>query len=457
VVTADKVLVIEDDPLQQMHLRAALGSLDLLEAYDRAEALALVREHTPSVVLLDLGLPPDPHSVSEGFAVLEAILDAAPGTKVIVMTGQQEHDHAVRAVGCGAYDFHLKPIQTERIRLALDRALHLARLEDEHQRRLRGIGGTSLPGVIGDSGAMRKVCRTIERIAPAEVSVVLTGESGTGKEVMARALHATSPRAAHRFVAINCAAIPETLLEAELFGYERGAFTGAVKQTPGKIEYADRGVLFLDEIGDLPLALQAKLLRFLQERVLERIGGRREIEVDVRVICATHRDLRKLMHEGAFREDLYYRLAEINVHIPPLREREGDALLLARYVLTQYGCSLGRRIKGFTSGALRALDAYHWPGNVRELQNRVKRAVIMAEGARIRTEDLDLPTEIEEAGDLDLRSCREQVERMVLRRALARAEGNLSQAARLIGVSRPTLSDLLRQHRLRGCAESGTG
>ena len=449
VINPGKVLVIEDDPLQQMHLRAALDSLDLLEAYDRTEALGLLREHAPPVVLLDLGLPPDPHGVTEGFRVLESILDSAPGTKVIVMTGQQDHDHAVRAVGCGAYDFHLKPIQTERIRVTLDRALHLTELEDEHQRRLLSTSHTSLPGVVGDSPAMLKVCRTIERVAPSDLSVVLTGESGTGKEVVARALHALSARRSERFVAINCAAIPDTLLEAELFGYERGAFTGAVKQTQGKIELAHRGTLFLDEIGDLPLSLQAKLLRFLQERVLERIGGRREIEVDVRVICATHRDLGKLMASGEFREDLYYRLAEIGVHIPPLRERDGDAVLLARYFLTQYASSLGRKVKGYTSGALRALDTHRWPGNVRELQNRVKRAVIMAESPRIRPEDLDLPAEAEEIGDLDLRSCRERAEHAVLRRALARSEGNLSLAARLLGVSRPTLYDLLRQHRLR--------
>jgi two-component system NtrC family response regulator len=450
VITPGKVLVVEDDPLQQMHLRAALDSLELLEAYDRTEALGLLREHAPPVVLLDLGLPPDPHGVTEGFSVLESILDTAPGTKVIVMTGQQDHDHAVRAVGCGAYDFHLKPIQTERIRVTLDRALHLTGLEGEHQRRLTSSGHTSLPGVIGDSPEMLKVCRMIQRVAPADLSVVLGGESGTGKEVVARALHALSARRDERFVAINCAAIPETLLEAELFGYEKGAFTGAVKQTQGKIELAHRGTLFLDEIGDLPLSLQAKLLRFLQERVLERIGGRREIEIDVRVICATHRDLSKLMETGEFREDLYYRLAEIGVHIPPLREREGDAILLARYFLSQQAGSPGRKVKGFTSGALRALDTYPWPGNVRELQNRVKRAVIMAESARIRPEDLDLAREAEQTGDLDLRTCRERAEHAVLRRALARSEGNLSLAARLLGVSRPTLYDLLRQHRLRG-------
>jgi two-component system NtrC family response regulator len=309
--------------------------------------------------------------------------------------------------------------------------------------------GIFLAGVIGNSPALRKICRAIERVAPAEVSVVLTGESGTGKEVMARALHAASARSRRRFVAINCAAIPETLLESELFGHERGAFTGAVKQTVGKIEHADRGTLFPDEIGDLPLSLQGKLLRFLQERVVERLGGRREIEVDVRVICATHRDLHKLMDEGTFREDLFYRLAEISLHIPPLRERVGDPALLARHFLAQYSAAHNCPIKGFTAAAVSALDAYPWPGNVRELQNRVKRAVIMTDGQRIGPEDLDLPAAADEPPDLDLRASREQVERAILRRALARSDGNLSLAARMIGVSRPTLYDLLRQHGMR--------
>ena len=315
----------------------------------------------------------------------------------------------------------------------------------DYRASSRGCAGM----FVGNSPAILKVCRAIERVAPANVSVVLTGESGCGKEVMARALHAASTRSRQRFVAINCAAIPETLLESELFGYERGAFTGAVKQTVGKIEHAHRGTLFLDEIGDLPLSLQAKLLRFLQERVVERLGGRKEIEVDVRVVCATHRDLHKLLQEGSFREDLYYRLAEISVHIPPLRDRVGDAVLMARHFLAQYSGTQNRPIKGFSTAALSALDAYSWPGNVRELQNRVKRAVIMADGQQIGPEDLDLTSAPDQPPELDLRLCRELVERTVLQRALARADGNLSLAARMIGVSRPTLYDLLRQHGMR--------
>jgi two-component system, NtrC family, response regulator len=328
-------------------------------------------------------------------------------------------------------------------------------LPDEEQlgqlRHQADLRGEPLAGVIGESPAILKVCRAAGRVARADASLVLTGESGTGKEVVARAMHAASARSGRRFVAINCAAIPDTLLEAELFGYERGAFTGAVKQTLGKIEHAHGGVLFLDEIGDLPPGLQGKLLRFLQERVIERIGGRREIGVDVRVVCATHRDLRKLLEHGAFREDLYYRLAEVEVHIPPLRERAGDAVLLARRFLARYGCSANQRIEGYTAAALQAIDGYRWPGNVRELQNRVKRAIIMADGPTITPEDLDLGRDGGDQADhdLNLRACRERAEKTVLLRALAQSDGNLSQVARLIGVSRPTLYDLLRQHGLR--------
>ena len=448
---AATVLLVEDDPRQQQHLRAALEHHDVLEARDRHQALGLLREHMPPVVLLDLDLG-DAASPGngQGFALLEKIIETAPATRVVVMTGHADDALAVRAVGHGACGFHRKPVPQDAIRTAMDRALSVAAPEPDDRHHVPASPDRLLPGVIGGSPAIRKVCRAIARVAPADVSVVLTGESGTGKEIMARALHAASARSGHRFVAINCAAIPETLLEAELFGYERGAFTGAVKQTLGKIELAHRGTLFLDEIGDLPLSLQGKLLRFLQERVLERIGGRKEIEVDVRVICATHRDLRKLLEQDAFREDLYYRLAEIGVHIPPLRERAGDAVIMARHFLAQLCPPSRHGHKTFTPEALRVLDAYQWPGNVRELQNRVKRAVIMAEGPKITAEDLDLAAEPERPKELDLRRCREDAERTVLHRALARANGNMSLAARLIGVSRPTLYDLLRQHGLRG-------
>lgn len=440
------VLLVEDDPRQGRQLRAALDGHEVLEARDRQQALALLQQRMPPVVLLDLDIGHlDGSEASQGWALLDSILAAAPAAKVITVAGQTDQDLASRALRHGACDFYSKPIRVDIFRIAMQRALGAGNTDTSRHAPDR----VSLPGIVGHSPAIGKACRAIERVAPADVSVVLSGESGTGKEVMARALHAASRRRAQRFVAINCAAIPETLLESELFGYERGAFTGAVRQTVGKIELAHRGTLFLDEIGDLPMSLQAKLLRFLQERVLERIGGRREIEVDVRVVCATHRDLRKLLEQGAFREDLYYRLAEITVDIPPLRERAGDAVTLAQHFLGLYGGALARNGKIFSAEALQAIDGYAWPGNVRELQNRVKRAVIMAEGRTIADEDLDLCSDPGRPRDLDLRSCREHAERTVLCRALARAQGNLSQVARLIGVSRPTLYDLLRQHGLR--------
>jgi len=303
--------------------------------------------------------------------------------------------------------------------------------------------------VIGASPTLLAACRMIERAAPAEASVLITGESGTGKEVMARALHQLSRRRGGRFVAINCAAIPPSLLEAELFGFERGAFTGALKQTPGRLELAHGGTLFLDEIGDLPVELQAKLLRFVQERVIERLGGREEIRLDLRIVCATHRDLRRAMLDGRFREDLYYRLAEIEVALPPLRDRPGDAVLIARHLLETYAREQGRQVVGLGADAVRAIERYPWPGNVRELQNRLKRAVLLAEGRRIGAADLDLPASEDEDAPLELRRVRERAEREALLRALARTGGNISQAAALLGISRPTLYDLLRQHRLR--------
>lgn len=445
---ASTVLLVEDDPLQQRHLRAALQRHDILEASDRNQALGLLQKHMPPAVLLDLdlGRANGPES-GQGWALLDSIMETAPTTKVVVVSGQGDNDLALRAVDHGACDFHRKPIRMDTIRTAMDRVLGVD--GRRHETSSAAADEAVLPGVVGSSPAIVRVCRAIARVAPADVSVVLSGESGTGKEVMARALHTASARSGQRFVAINCAAIPETLLESELFGHERGAFTGAVKQTLGKIELAHRGTLFLDEIGDLPMSLQAKLLRFLQERVVERIGGRKEIEVDVRVICATHRDLCKLLEQGTFREDLYYRLAEITIDIPPLRERAGDAVLMARHFLAQYSATPARRRTILTAEALQAIDNYSWPGNVRELQNRVKRAVIMAEGPTITAEDLDLPVATTLRSDLDLRSCRDDVERSVLHRALSRADGNLSLAARLIGVSRPTLYDLLRQHGFR--------
>jgi two-component system NtrC family response regulator len=444
-----RLLVVEDDLALRKQLRWSLDPLKVLEAGTREQALALVRADEPQVVLLDLGLPPDEGGVREGFATLAEILALAPASKVIVMTGQEGRQHALKAIAAGAHDFHNKPIDPDQLALLLDRAFHVGELEAENERLLARGSPAHFFGMIGDSPAMLQLYRALERAGPTDVSVTLVGESGTGKELAAQALHAASPRRDRRFVAINCAAIPPTLLEAELFGYERGAFTGAYRQSPGKIELAQGGTLFLDETGDLPLDLQAKLLRFLQERVVERLGGRQEIPVDVRVVSATHRDLGGLIAAGRFRDDLYYRLAEVTLSIPPLRERAGDAILLARHLLARFALELGKRRVTLAGEALAAIDAYGWPGNVRELQNRLKRALIMSESRRIGRADLDLAADDEDYAVLNLRQVRERAEIGALRRALARADGNISKTARLLGVSRPTLYDLLRTHGMR--------
>jgi two-component system, NtrC family, response regulator len=451
VVTAGSTLLVVDIGQELAgQLGAALPDMRLLVAGGRADAVPLLRQHKPPVALLGLRGGDGRRGTASGLALLGTVLEAEPATKAVVLTeAPADRELTLAAVGLGAWEVLDPPIALESLRFVIARAAALSELEREHRRRLLAPGHSPLPGVLGASPAMLSLCRQVERVAPTDASVVFTGENGTGKEVMARALHAASPRRNRRFVAINCAAIPDTLLESELFGYERGAFTGAVKLTPGRIELADSGTLFLDEIGDLPLGLQGKLLRFLQERVIERIGGRREIAVDVRVVCATHRDLAGLIGTGGFREDLYYRLTEIALHLPPLRERNGDAILLARHFLAQYAAPAAQPLRGFAAAALHAIDAHGWPGNVRELQNRVKRAVIMATGPRILPVDLDLPEVADSPRDLDLRRCRDAVEQSVLRRAVARSDGNLASAARLIGVSRPTLYDLLRHHGMR--------
>ncbi|MFM1891270.1 MAG: hypothetical protein RLZ44_347, partial [Pseudomonadota bacterium] len=362
------LLVVEDDPGLQSQLRWSFEGFEVVVAEDRDSALAQLRRVEPPVVTLDLGLPPDPGGVSQGFAVLADIMSLAPDTKVIVVTGHNDKTNAVRAIGMGAYDFYEKPIDPDLLNIAVQRAARLHYLEREN-RRYQSVGGESpLEGLIAASPEMLKVCRTVEKLAPTDVSTLMLGESGTGKEVLVKALHKLSGRAGRKLVAINCAAIPEALLESELFGYEKGAFTGATKTTPGKIETADGGILFLDEVGDLPLALQAKLLRFLQERVIERIGGREEIPVDVRVVCATHRDLPAQIRAGGFREDLYYRINEATVQVPPLRDRHGDAVLLARAFLERFARQLKRPVKSFTPQALQAIEQHDWPGNVRELE-----------------------------------------------------------------------------------------
>jgi len=438
-----KILLVEDDPGLQKQLKWSLSDYELVIAADRDSAIAQLRRHEPPVVMLDLGLPPDVDGATEGLAALQQILSLAPSTKVIVVTGNLDRSNAVKAIHLGAYDFFQKPFDPDVLALMIARALHVQALETENRMLAARQAGSALQGLITSSEPMLKICRTIEKVAPANATVLLLGESGTGKEVLARGIHELSPRAGKRFVAINCAAIPDTLPESELFGYEKGAFTGAAKQTIGRIEYANEGTLFLDEIGDLPMPLQAKLLRFLQERVIERLGGRGEIPVDVRVVCATHRDLADMIREGSFREDLDYRLSEISVKIPPLRERPGDAVLLAQAFLERYAREQGRNLRGFTADALGALEAHAWPGNVREMENLIKRATIMAEGNQITAVDLGLEPSHAEPLPFNLRQARESAERLAVSRALAHSDGNIAQAAELLGITRPTLYDLM--------------
>jgi len=450
-VSADKpkLLIVEDDPGLQKQLKWCFEDYEVLIAEDRNAALAAVRRFEPPVVLQDLGLPPDPEGVSEGFATLQEILKAAPRTKVIVVTGQLDKENAVKAVGRGAMDFYQKPVDTDVLRLVVNRAIYIWGLEEQNLALIRAQSLQPLAGVIATSESMTKVCRTIEKVAPTMATTLLLGESGTGKELLARALHNLSPRAKGPFVAINCAAIPDTLLEAELFGHEKGAFTGAVKQTQGKFEVADTGTLFLDEIGDMPLPLQAKLLRFLQDRMLERIGGRERIPVDVRVVCATNKDLKAMITRNEFREDLYYRISEVSVQIPPLRERPGDALVIAQTIMERRAREHGRTLQGFTPDALKAIQAYPWPGNIRELENRINGAVIMSEGKYIGVEDLGLPAEAEGFKWLNLREVRTRAEAEAVRQAIAVTQGNLSRTAELLGITRPTLYDLIEKLGIR--------
>ena len=447
---AKVLLVVEDDEGLQRQLKWAYEGYEIVCAGDRQAAIDALRAHEPAVVTLDLGLPPDPDGTDEGFATLAEILRLKPDTKVIVATGHGARESATRAVAMGAYDFYKKPVDIDDLGLIVARAFHLHEIETENRRLETGSSATVLGSIITAAPEMLKVARTIERVASADVSVMLLGASGTGKELLARAVHEASGRKGE-FIAINCAAIPENLLEAELFGYERGAFTGAVKSNIGKIELAQAGTLFLDEVGDIPLPLQVKLLRFLQERVIERIGGRQPIAVDTRIVCATHQDLEAMIADGRFREDLYYRLAEIVVKIPSLAERSGDAVLLARHFVNRFARELNAGVQLLSPDAVDAVDAYNWPGNVRELENRIKRAVIMADGKAITAGDLDLQAGVVPSDDIlpiNLRAAREVADRKAIRQAMSRTENNISGAAKLLGISRPTLYDLLKQYRL---------
>jgi two-component system NtrC family response regulator len=443
------LLVVEDDEGLQRQLKWAYEGYEVVCAGDRQAAIEALRAHEPAVVTLDLGLPPDPDGTTEGFGTLEEILRLKPDTKVIVATGHGAHESALKAIALGAYDFYRKPVDIDALGMIVARAFHLHGIESENRRLESNSASTVLGSIVTAAPEMLTVGRTIERVASADVSVMLLGASGTGKELLAQAVHEKSGRKG-AFVAINCAAIPENLLEAELFGYERGAFTGAVKSNIGKIELAQGGTLFLDEVGDIPLPLQVKLLRFLQERVIERIGGRQPIAVDTRIVCATHQDLEAMIVDGRFREDLYYRLAEIVVKIPSLAERSGDAVLLARHFVNRFSRELNPAVQSLSPDALAAIDAYPWPGNVRELENRIKRAVIMADGRSIGAGDLDLrPTADEQPALINLRAARESADRRAIRQAMSRTDNNISGAAKLLGISRPTLYDLLKQYRLQ--------
>ncbi len=450
-MSADKgpqLLIVEDDLALQKQIKWSLDQFASATADDRESALTQLRRHAPAVVTMDLGLPPDADGTEEGFKLLEQIVGAAPDTKVIVLTGQNGQANALKAIAMGAYDFLAKPFEPEMLNLTVERAFRLHELQTENARLQSMRQPDTLAGLITRDPDVLRVCRTIEKVANSGATVMLLGESGTGKEVLARGLHQSSNRRAERFVAINCAAIPENLLESELFGYEKGSFTGAAKTTLGKIETANGGTLMLDEIGDLPMPLQAKLLRFLQERVIERVGGRQEIPVDVRIVCATHQDLKQLTTEGRFREDLYYRLAEIVVNIPPLRARVGDAALLAHAFTKRFAQEQNRRNLSLSEDALRAIEAHKWPGNIRELENCIKRATIMADGSQVTADDLGLAVPAGEQDDasLDLRTVRDEAEKKAVIAALARSNGNVLRAAELLGVSRPTLYDLM--HRL---------
>jgi two-component system NtrC family response regulator len=440
------LLIVEDDPGLQKQLKWSFEAYQTIIAGNRIEAITALRRYMPSVMTLDLGLPPDPTNASEGLETLKEILALVPSTKVIVVTGNDDRENAVKAVAMGAYDFYQKPVDVDILTMIIERAFQLDGLEKEYLR-LQKKAAEPLIGIVAACKKMQDLSRMVEKVAPTNVTTLLLGESGTGKEVLAKAIHGLSDRSGKPFIAVNCAAIPENLLESELFGYEKGAFTGAAQQTRGKIEYAHTGTFFLDEIGDLPVPLQAKLLRFIQERVIERIGGRKEIPIDVRIICATHQDLQALIEEGRFRRDLYYRISEITINIPPLREREGDAILIATAFLKRF-CELNnKKIKGFSKDAARAIETYPWPGNIRELENKIKRAVIMTDDTSISFDDLELEKHDGEVSiPLNLKAVREEAETLAIKRALTYSNNNISNTAKLLGVTRPTLYTLFEKY-----------
>jgi two-component system NtrC family response regulator len=455
-----KLLVVDDDEGLCRQYRWAFPEYQVLTGQSRQAGRTLFARERPPVAIVDLGLPPDPGGATEGLALVRELLGSAPDTKIIIATGNEDTDCALQAVAMGAIDFFHKPVDNEVLRVILERAYNLSRLELQNRRLGELPRPSPIQHIITGDEQMLKLCHSIEKLAATNVTVLILGESGTGKEALAHALHELGPRADRPFIPLNCAAIPETLLESELFGHERGAFTGAIKQTIGKVESANRGTLFLDEIGDLPPMLQVKLLRFLQDQVIERIGGRHPIQVDVRIVCATNQDLEAKMRQGSFREDLFYRLNAVTLRVPPLRDRAGDPVLLASFFLRKFAAQFGRRIKGFSADAIAAMSAYYWPGNVRDLENRVKRAVVMSEGRLIVASDLELPTAedgitTDDGLQLDLRKARMRAEREVVQKAMTQSNGTISTAAKLLGISRPTLYALLETHGLGSISDGG--
>ncbi len=437
------LLIIEDDEGLMSQMRWSFDEYNILTANNRKEAWALVRQFKPQVVLQDLGLPPDPEGISEGMTCIGDILAISPTTKIIVLTGKNDPDAGVEAIGQGAYDFYSKPVDIDILQFLVSRAFKIHHLEEKYKLSTEQKS-YAIDGMISSDPAMQKVVKIIGKIAQTSVTCTILGESGTGKEVLARVIHSKSDRSDKPFVAINCAAVPESLIESELFGHEKGAFTGATTKSEGKFERADTGTLFLDEIGDMPLNLQAKLLRFLQERVIERVGGKGEIAVDVRVLCATNKDLKTMVDQGEFREDLYYRIAEMVLNLPPLRDREADKILLARYFLRKYVMENNLNIVGFTESAVKAIQQYSWPGNIRELENRIKRAVIMADGNMVTCEDVGLDSD--DSLNLLLKDVRMNAEKKAITEAVNITDGNISAASKLLGITRPTFYDLIKKY-----------
>ena len=441
-----KLLIVDDDEDLRTQMKWALtADYDVYLAEDRQSAIAIINKEQPVVVTLDLGLPPNPAGVEEGFAILDHILDEYSHTKVIIITGRGEKEYALRAVENGAYDFFYKPIQLDELKVVLRRAFHVSQLEQEQREMQHRLSGDTFEGMIGTSPQMQDVFSAIRKVATTDAPVLIRGESGTGKELVARAIHRLSIRESKPFIPINCSAIPENLIESELFGHEKGTFTSAHVQRKGRFEMAEGGTLFLDEIGDLPLTLQVKLLRFLQEKTIERIGGREEIDVDTRVLAATNRDLEEAMKNGKFREDLYYRLSVVNISLPALRERNTDIILLAKNFLNRYISENRKKIKGFSSQAIESIERYSWPGNIRELENRIKRAVIMSEGKKITLEDLEMESVAVKKERIVLKDAREKLEKELILKAIARNENNLTKAALDFRISRPTLYDLMEK------------